>query len=61
MAYRSLLLLIAFCGLHPLARAVDRPNVIILYTDDQGTLDARCYGASHLYTPNIDALAASGI
>ncbi len=61
MTYRSLLLLIAFCGLHPLARAVDRPNVIILYTDDQGSLDARCYGASHLYTPNIDALAASGI
>ena len=33
------------------------PNVIIIYTDDQGTIDANCYGAKDLYTPNIDKLA----
>ena len=37
------------------------PNVVIILTDDQGTLDARCYGAEDLYTPNIDRLAASGV
>jgi len=35
--------------------------VIIIYTDDQGTLDANCYGAEDLYTPNIDLLADNGI
>ena len=38
-----------------------RPNVVILLTDDQGTLDANCYGSSDLKTPNIDQLAAGGI
>jgi len=38
-----------------------KPNVIIIYTDDQGTLDAGCYGANDLYTPNIDRLSRSGI
>ncbi len=38
-----------------------KPNVIIIYTDDQGTLDAGCYGATDLYTPNIDKLSKTGI
>ncbi len=38
-----------------------KPNVVIIYTDDQGTLDARCFGAEDLYTPNLDALADDGI
>lgn len=37
------------------------PNVIIIYTDDQGTVDANCYGAKDLYTPNIDLLAETGV
>ncbi len=37
------------------------PNVIIIYTDDQGSVDANCYGASDLITPNIDRLAATGV
>ncbi len=41
--------------------AAARPNVVIFFTDDQGTLDANCYGSTDLYTPNIDALAASGV
>ena len=38
-----------------------KPNIVILYTDDQGTLDAGCYGATDLYTPNIDQLSNSGV
>jgi arylsulfatase A len=37
------------------------PNVVILFTDDQGTLDANCYGSTDLVTPNIDKLAATGV
>jgi len=38
-----------------------KPNIIIIYTDDQGTLDAGCYGANDLHTPNIDQLSKTGI
>jgi len=38
-----------------------KPNVVILFTDDQGTLDANCYGSTDLITPNIDRLAATGV
>ncbi len=41
--------------------AAEKPNVVILFTDDQGTLDANCYGSSDLITPNIDNLAATGV
>ncbi len=42
------------------AFADERPNVIVIYTDDQGTLDLGCYGTSDIHTPNIDAIAAKG-
>lgn len=38
-----------------------RPNVVIIYTDDQGTLDAGCYGSDDIHTPNIDDLARRGV
>ncbi len=38
-----------------------RPNVVILFTDDQGTLDANCFGSRDLQTPNIDKLASTGV
>lgn len=55
--------LMMLCSFLPaMASAQDRkPNVIIVYTDDMGTLDAGCFGAEDLYTPNIDALARSGV
>lgn len=40
--------------------AADRPNVVIILTDDQGTLDANCFGSTDLHTPNIDRLAKRG-
>ena len=44
-----------------LARAADRPNVIVIYTDDQGSLDLNCYGSQDLHTPHLDQLARQGI
>lgn len=38
-----------------------KPNVIVILTDDQGTLDMNCYGSKDLMTPHMDALAASGV
>ena len=49
-----------FC-LACLVRAAEKPNVVIFFTDDQGTLDVHCYGSKYLSTPNIDKLAATGV
>lgn len=38
-----------------------KPNIVLLYADDQGTLDAGCYGINDIKTPNLDALAKKGI
>ena len=37
-----------------------KPNVIVIYTDDQGAIDLGSYGATDIYTPNIDKLAKEG-
>ena len=37
------------------------PNVVILYADDMGIGDVGCYGCNDIRTPNIDALAKSGV
>lgn len=39
----------------------ERPNVILIYLDDMGTLDMNCYGAKDLCTPNMNALADEGV
>ena len=39
----------------------NRPNVIIIYTDDQGTIDLNSFGAKDLVTPNMDKLVTNGI
>jgi len=38
-----------------------KPNVIFIILDDLGSIDLNCYGATDLVTPNLDALAASGV
>jgi len=38
-----------------------QPNVIVILTDDQGSVDANCFGATDLHTPGIDLLAERGV
>lgn len=40
---------------------VRKPNVIFIVADDIGYGDLSCYGEQTVNTPNVDALAASGI
>ncbi len=44
-----------------LAAEKPKPNVIFIMSDDQGSVDAACYGARDLVTPGIDGLAARGV
>ncbi|HWI57052.1 MAG TPA: sulfatase-like hydrolase/transferase, partial [Bacillota bacterium] len=56
----------ALCGLlsdssHLLAAETPKPNVLVIIADDQGSVDAGCYGAKDLVTPAVDSLAARGV
>lgn len=55
------LLLLAVAVAAPAFPVAAGPNVVIFFTDDQGTLDAGCFGAADLRTPNIDRLAETGV
>ena len=39
----------------------DRPNVVLIMTDDAGYADLGSYGAPDIRTPNIDSLARDGV
>jgi arylsulfatase A len=43
------------------AATAAKPNIIVIFTDDQGYGDLGCYGSPNIVTPNIDRLASEGI
>ena len=56
-----LLALLAFIGLS--TQAADqplKPNIVIIFTDDQGYADLACYGNKKNKTPRLDQLAKEG-
>ncbi|WP_233903169.1 sulfatase-like hydrolase/transferase [Stieleria maiorica] len=58
---QTLVLLSAQLCLAGLLLASDRPNVIVIVSDDQGYGDVGFNGPCDIPTPNLDALAESGI
>lgn len=48
---------LAFAGL----TAQEKPNIVLIYADDIGYGDFSCYAATRIQTPNVDALANSGM
>ncbi len=55
---RQLLLLIALIA--PSVTAAERPNILWLVAEDFGP-ELACYGASQVFSPNLDKLAADGM
>ena len=43
------------------AHTKQRPNVIVIITDDQGYGDLSCHGNPHIRTPNLDALHGESV
>ena len=41
--------------------AVDRPNVVLVMTDDQGYGDLGIHGNDQILTPNLDRFAREGV
>lgn len=57
----SLAVLFALFTVDATTRAASPPNVVIVFTDDQGWGDLSCQGSTEIPTPNIDRLAAEGM
>lgn len=56
-----IVLLLAILGFWQEKQVYVPPNVILILSDDQGTLDLHSYGAEDLHTPHLDAFAHKGI
>ena len=49
------------CATQEIDTAEPLPNIVIVYTDDQGWQDVGVYGAIDFNTPNLDRLASEGV
>src|SRR5215213_3143199 len=59
---RSFLSLITLLAAATLAAAADRkPNILLIVGDDMGYSDVGVHGCKDIPTPNLDALAESGV
>ena len=47
--------------LAPLLVVAEKPNFVIIFTDDQGYQDVGCFGSPDIRTPRLDAMAQEGI
>ncbi|MBB3205198.1 putative sulfatase [Rhodopirellula rubra] len=62
MKFQALLVYLLLGVGAAVAQADDRPNIVVLYTDDHGYADLGCQGVlDDVKTPHVDALARSGV
>src|SRR5205823_4506512 len=54
------LLIVPQCTGHCIAANQAQPNIVLIFSDDQGYADVGCFGAKGFATPNLDRLAAGG-
>ncbi|RKZ91878.1 MAG: hypothetical protein DRR19_05965 [Candidatus Parabeggiatoa sp. nov. 1] len=53
--------IVGFVPMNNIASAYEPPNIILLMSDDQGWKQTGYYGSSTVLSPNLDAMAASGL
>ncbi|MEY2878011.1 MAG: Arylsulfatase [Verrucomicrobiota bacterium] len=41
--------------------AAPRPNIVVIFTDDQGYQDVGCFGSKTIMTPHLDRTAVGGL
>ncbi len=57
----SAMLFLSLLAIGPLFANDQLPNVVVIFTDDQGYQDLGCYGSPDIKTPRIDQMAAEGM
>ena len=57
----ALIFFLCFTLFTSLARADDRPNILVILCDDLGYGDLECYGHPHIKTPHLNQLANAGM
>jgi len=61
-AFGVLLAILPCCSTLNTSRCDDKPNIIVIFTDDQGYADLGCQGVvNDIRTPHLDRLAADGV
>ncbi len=61
VAVAQCFLIVGGCALNDAKARPEKPNVIVILTDDQGWADIGYNNPSKAYTPNMDKLAAEGV
>lgn len=61
LVWHSLTITLTFTLACPAATPPSRPNILLIMADDLGAESLGCYGCSNFKTPNLDALARTGI
>lgn len=56
-----LLVLVSSCAAGMLKQAGEKPNIIVIISDDAGYADFGAYGGKQIPTPNINSIGAQGV
>ncbi len=54
-------ILVSICGCSETTKLDQKPNIVIIFNDDQGYQDLGCFGSPNIKTPYVDQLAAEGM
>ncbi len=58
--FTTFALFLFLISIQAFAQQNDKPNVIVIYTDDQGAVDMGSYGSKDIFTPNMDKISREG-